>query len=1261
MVLAWRPTKQNKPSKLQSLKHSSTFRTFPLVSTDPDLSASISKDGQLPLLKRINLPKHLDDLSCFPISSVLLSDDKNDSFKYVSAVLAAEKRLKEIELVNQYREQPNPLVLSLSMKWFKSMFASVAPCHQTALDLWWTLMEPVVFSGISDGGASMHSEEDLGKYIPSVPWFVRSSVLEQKNVDLEAKVANYQHITNTAERLKEGCIKVCSVMQVYNAGVMLQITFLVWVNAVRMRQRLRASVLLISRENGGRSINNSIEPQTCFLAWRLSRQLESLKGIRQDLTKETRLLAINSSKERLRYFEQCKLTEESNTQYEMVEKLRKETEDERRELQKKLDIANPKLVAGAFKNKISELNDFLCDLIGNHEIAREKLFKDMDFNVLKAANVKSRMQDPSVEDPGKDVRKKSTVGGDAGMSPMAEIFDPTSAKIIILRWLNYHLKTAKAEAGYLLDPNHSASNVAAQWNLKDQKYFYPRVEKVFNSIPPIDNFGPDTMHARLSVNEVPGDSTPVDMTFDASSGGATTLCSSALDVDFGPALCVLFAIIRHRIDGTSSIIFDLPNLRPLDIDDPRERAQETLQCIRAVSDNKKALRFVTADAICRGAASLLVPFLCETMLRFPCLPRKSEAMKLLGSSTVEGKRRNAFIGITYTFEESNDWSTITSTLISECEGLLQRVANPSKLLRPGERLMDLVSLVTMDDFILRWLNFQISERLPDAEMIEHFHPGLEDGAAILRLLHIVAPDVTGGRLDTVDILSRAERLRLIVRYAPRICEFEITDAAFTAEKQDLLGILLVSLFQHRPGLDMDPNSQLGMHWKTLSWVVKTGYDVVDGDNYKEMTEFCEKLREKSDDVTRAIEAFKEAKLCMDKLNVKMTSFTNEVLSARALNQSRLMKDAKQRREFLSFTKVSEHRLALAIKRGSRMDIMINPQERILKIESTLMKHYQLLSEIYTYYGSPDPNGTGAATWGIESALNLYQDAKLRSKQFPVHAAEDMFYEVLERSKLTTLVPETFIDLILHFATVRYATKADTLADRLEKLITDCLIPHAMKSEKSEFQRYAYSQEVRKIFADNEEELKAIFTFYAELDQEEGAVSNTTTMNLAEFKQLCTHLDLFDGRFDKTVMIGIFNAIQNSSTNADMVEEGMDDDDELSYTEFLEGWVAITLYMDPNPFIQFRERLEYFLMTCYETLTNHFLAELEMAGATEQADKVSRESIDAAVPKKKAGYCQKINNLLSIGKLAVFDKRETACPELQGKQGKQLVGFAQKTA
>merc|ERR1712159_420238 len=109
------------------------------------------------------------------------------------------------------------------------------------------------------------------------------------------------------------------------------------------------------------------------------------------------------------------------------------------------------------------------------------------------------------------------------------------------------------------------------------------------------------------------------------------------------------------------------------------------------------------------------------------------------------------------------------------------------------------------------------------------------------------------------------------------------------------------------------------------------------------------------------------------------------------------------------------------------------------------------------------------------------------------------------------------------------------------------------------------------------------------------------MNIKEFQMLLTHCNMLDELLTASAVNEIFDGIQSDATDAAQQEfapaaktdveeentEGIADDDELAFSEFLDGIVAITAYKEPNPFIPFENRLDSFIMTMFGELRRHW--------------------------------------------------------------------------
>merc|ERR1711988_1941325 len=74
--------------------------------------------------------------------------------------------------------------------------------------------------------------------------------------------------------------------------------------------------------------------------------------------------------------------------------------------------------------------------------------------------------------------------------------------------------------------------------------------------------------------------------------------------------------------------------------------------------------------------------------------------------------------------------------------------------------------------------------------------------------------------------------------------------------------------------------------------------------------------------------------------------------------------------------------------------------------------------------------------------------------------------------------------------------------------------------------------------------------------------------------------------------------QRGFTAAPVDEDPAEDDEELSFSEFLDGLVAVAMYKDPNPFVPFKERVELYLLDCLFRPLSKLLPELASRRSSE---------------------------------------------------------------
>merc|ERR1712118_455632 len=107
------------------------------------------------------------------------------------------------------------------------------------------------------------------------------------------------------------------------------------------------------------------------------------------------------------------------------------------------------------------------------------------------------------------------------------------------------------------------------------------------------------------------------------------------------------------------------------------------------------------------------------------------------------------------------------------------------------------------------------------------------------------------------------------------------------------------------------------------------------------------------------------------------------------------------------------------------------------------------------------------------------------------------------------------------------------------------------------------------------ELRLIFDVYAALDTSGDAADRLTTINITEFKILLRHCGVLEDKKIGNAMIDyIFDQIQHdASETGEAEEDGEADDEELSFSEFVDGMIALVMYRSQNPFDPLPLRLE----------------------------------------------------------------------------------------
>lgn len=530
--------------------------------------------------------------------------------------------------------------------------------------------------------------------------------------------------------------------------------------------------------------------------------------------------------------------------------------------------------------------------------------------------------------------------------------------------------------------------------------------------------------------------------------------------------------------------------------------------------------------------------------------------------------------------------------------------DPARLLHSGEDVQDLTT-ISAEQLLLRWIGVQLSAAYH--KPVENFGSDLKDGLAIFSLIHVVAPDIVPEMQVSGDAMDIQQR---IIAASARCVNFEVLTQEVLAEGQsDMLAAFLCGLFLHRPNLDVQRNSLMFMHLRLLDDTCRQGYAVLEkckegGDEgVEELTAFCAQLEEKEDDIRLAVQCIQEVRRTMTIVNERVQAFLGHILSHRARGEPVIMIDAKEERDFHRHTTVNPMRVKALIQ--GQMDEKgqerSNLDEAVGRIEDLLRKHFRLTRDMYKYYSTTTSIGAGIT---LESLMCIYQDCRLRSRDFPPHIVESIFNNTIEETSEDQVVlpPEGFVEAMLHFASIKYARYHDSLFEQMAALIDSNLKPLACQEHENFFRKMAYDIDVRLVLRKHIEELKIIFQVYAAMDTSSTeALQRSKTMNVSEFQMLMEHCNLLDQKFSHLTVKEIFDQIQQSATDharqlegeaeehnmMDDGDEGLSDDDELSFSEFLDGLVAIVMYKDPNPFVSFSLRVDKFLVDIFFSSLRHY--------------------------------------------------------------------------
>eukprot|EP00929_Paragymnodinium_shiwhaense_P074173 TRINITY_DN37937_c0_g1_i1.p1 TRINITY_DN37937_c0_g1~~TRINITY_DN37937_c0_g1_i1.p1 ORF type:complete len:1143 (-),score=322.28 TRINITY_DN37937_c0_g1_i1:53-3481(-) len=643
----------------------------------------------------------------------------------------------------------------------------------------------------------------------------------------------------------------------------------------------------------------------------------------------------------------------------------------------------------------------------------------------------------------------------------------------------------------------------------------------------------------------------------------------AEDLADGVVLAAVVGMLKSQRDGNAQRLV-AGDLWPLDERDPELRCGQVCTIIGALVPNPALHCPLTGYDIvnCNPMlVSIVMASLCITEPLLPPLePDEDDSEEEEGEGRVAAEHKQTLLAILETLDKHAG---------AHAEMKLQ---DPAPLLHGGEEGHALATTST-ERLLLRWVNVQLNQVYH--RPVENFGSDLQDGVALGLLMRVVAPDIVDEEFSS----NYDDRVEQIPAVAARCADFELlTPTALIEGQSDVLAAFLAQLFLARPNLNAQAESMMEMHVKLLEATCQKGYEAVQnpGEENKNLMEYCRGLEADWSEVILAFQSIQEVNRTMEGLRNRMHSFLGDTLAHRARGQPRTMLDAKEAREFLFYTSLSPDHLSTLNLKDSVDSTMVG------RIEEVLRKHFRLLREAFRHYATGPGGGHGIT---LEGLLRLYSDCKLRSRDLCPHHLEVIFHDHVDPSAADKVItPQGFVEVLIQCANMKFNNSIENLWSQVLHLIENHLTLHSGGATESVFQRMAYDPRVREVLESHSKELKIVFDLYASLDASSTeALQRFNTMNITEFLTFLQHCDMLDETLTEQAVHQIFDAIQQSAISADggEAEGGLDDDEELSFSEFLDGLVAITAYKFPDPFTRFDERVDYFLLQLFASLRTHW--------------------------------------------------------------------------
>ena len=333
--------------------------------------------------------------------------------------------------------------------------------------------------------------------------------------------------------------------------------------------------------------------------------------------------------------------------------------------------------------------------------------------------------------------------------------------------------------------------------------------------------------------------------------------------------------------------------------------------------------------------------------------------------------------------------------------------------------------------------------------------------------------------------------------------------------------------------------------------------------------------------------------------------------------------------------------------------------------NVLERHFNDLKRIYRHYSCAEPGAAG--TMDLNELWMLVKDTKLLDNHLTLNDVQHLFTatanaEVTNENanpKNTTntsstsktnngimvvvneLMAPQFVEALVRLSDAKFhdvatawrdqsndsglqseeSTKINsnesksnflTLAQCLEKMLDEYIIPYACRSDADRFRRDLSRLEVKAVFRRHRDRLQQLFKKWC--------VDSSEVMDASQFRSFARDRNFISASFTETELFSVFNKIQDeegamlastgglqlhagaaskikkskikkdkeagTKEDKEIVVETVPDqqesvamgqlNDEMTFSEFCEALAAIAVFKDPDPYLPLHQKLESFI-------------------------------------------------------------------------------------